>query len=83
MLRSVFIFCFLNEELINRSRSKWQKYQEERAQVQKYPGGDGREGGGTEAGRKGPCTCPSYHHFQGLFGLVGYVQDVGFWVLSL
>ena len=51
--------------------------------MQKYPGGDGRVGGGTEAGRKGPCTCPSYHHFQGLFGLVGYVQDVGFWVLSL
>ena len=51
--------------------------------MQKFPGGDGRERGGTEVGRKGPCTCPCYRHFQGLFGLVGYVQGVSFWVLSL
>ena len=40
-----FQFLFLDEELINRSRSKWQKYQEGRTQVQKCPGGVGREEG--------------------------------------
>ena len=40
-----FQFLFLDEELMNRSRSKWRKYQEGRTQVQKCPVGEGREEG--------------------------------------
>ena len=38
-----FQFLFLDEELVNRSRSKWRKYQEGSTQVQKCPVGEGRE----------------------------------------
>ena len=40
-----FQFLFFGEELMNRSRSKWRKYQEGRIQVQKCPVGEGREEG--------------------------------------
>ena len=40
-----FQFLFLDEQLINRSCSKWRKYQEGRTQAQKCPVGEGREEG--------------------------------------
>ena len=75
-----FQFLVSDEELINPSHSKLQKYQDGRSHAQKCTEGKGREGEGTQVGR----TCPCYPHSQGLtYCLDGYVPLVSFWTGSL